>query len=134
MKKELDATIRSKDGMEAKIGILSEELARKRMIRIAEGKVTSEEPYPQFLFESLAALSQLLSNENVELLNLIAREKPNSLDELAEMSGRSIKDVTDAFEALSSKGFACLDVRGMESRPIALFTKFEIVMGNNFTL
>ncbi|MEJ3625788.1 transcriptional regulator [Vibrio vulnificus] len=116
--------------MKAKIGILSEELARKRMIRIAEGKVTSEEPHHQFLFESLAVLSQLLSNENVELLNLIAREKPNSLDELAEMSGRSIKDVTDAFEALSSKGFACLDVRGIESRPIALFTKFEIVMSS----
>ncbi|MBY8155340.1 transcriptional regulator [Vibrio fluvialis] len=109
--------------------ILSKELARKSMIRIAEGKVTPEEPYPKFLFESLAALSQLLSNENVELLNLIAREKPNNLNELAEMSGRSIKDVTDAFEALSSKGFAYLDVRGMESRPIALFTKFEIVMG-----
>ncbi|MCF9079141.1 transcriptional regulator [Vibrio parahaemolyticus] len=120
--------------MKAKIGILSEELARKRMTRIAERKVTPEESYPLFLFESLAALSQLLSNENVELLNLIAHEKPNSLGELAEMSGRSIKDVTDAFEALSSKGFAYLDVRGMESRPIALFTKFEIVMGNNFTL
>lgn len=32
------ATIRSEDGMKATIGILSEELARKRMIRIAEGK------------------------------------------------------------------------------------------------
>ncbi|HCH1218879.1 transcriptional regulator [Vibrio parahaemolyticus] len=120
--------------MKAKIGILSEELARKRMIRIAERKVIPEESYPLFLFESLSALSQLLSNENVELLNLMACEKPNSLDELAEISGRSIKDVTDAFEALSSKGFAYLDVRGMESRPIALFTTFEIVMGNNFTL
>ena len=115
--------------MKAKIGILSEGLARKRMIRIVERKVTPEEPYPKFLFESLAALSQLLSNENVELLNLIAREKPNSLDELAEMSGRSIKDVTDAFEALSSKGFAYLDMRGSESRPIVLFTKFEITIG-----
>ncbi|AEH31670.1 Hypothetical transcriptional regulatory protein [Vibrio anguillarum 775] len=123
------ATIRSEDSMKVKIGILSEELARKRMIRIAEGKVTSKEPYPQFLFESLAVLSQLLSNENVELLNLIAREKPNSLDELAEMSGRSIKDVTDTFDALSSKGFAYLDMRGMESRPVALFTKFEITIG-----
>uniref|UniRef100_UPI00188D4C9B HVO_A0114 family putative DNA-binding protein n=1 Tax=Vibrio anguillarum TaxID=55601 RepID=UPI00188D4C9B len=110
-------------------GVLSEELARKRMIRIAEGKVASEESSPQFLFESLAVLSQLLSNENVELLNLIAREKPNSLDELAEMSGRSIKDVTDTFDALSSKGFAYLDMRGMESRPVALFTKFEITIG-----
>ncbi|EGR4449973.1 transcriptional regulator [Vibrio cholerae] len=117
--------------MKAKIGILSEELARKRMIRIAERNVIPEESYPLFLFESLAALSQLLSNENVELLNLMACEKPNSLDELAEISGRSIKDVTDAFEALSSKGFAYLDVRGMESRPIALFTTFEIVMGSS---
>ncbi len=37
--------------MKAKIGIISEELARKRMIRIAEGKVASKEPSPQFLFE-----------------------------------------------------------------------------------
>ncbi|KOE85772.1 transcriptional regulator [Vibrio parahaemolyticus] len=120
--------------MKAKIGILSEELARKRMIRIAEGKVTAEEPYPQFLFESLAALSQLLSNENVELLNLIAREKPNSLDALAEMSGRSIKDVTDTFEALSYKGFACIETKGGQSRPIALFTTFEIVVGSSLLL
>ncbi len=83
------------------------------MIRIVERKVTPEEPYPKFLFESLAALSQLLSNENVELLNLIAREKPNSLDELAEKSGRSIKDVTDTFEALSSKGFAYIETKGV---------------------
>lgn len=34
--------------MKATIGILSEELARKRMIRIAEGKVTSKEQYPKF--------------------------------------------------------------------------------------
>lgn len=128
------ATIRSEDGMKATIGILSEELARKRMIRIAEGKVTSKEQYPKFLFESLADLSLLLSNENVDLLNLIAREKPNNLDDLAEISGRSIKDVTDTFEALSSKGFAYLDVRGSESRPIALFTTFEIVMGRSLLL
>lgn len=48
--------------MKAKIGILSEELARKRMIRIVEGKITHDESSPLFLFESLAALKQLLSN------------------------------------------------------------------------
>ncbi|HCG8324469.1 TPA: transcriptional regulator [Vibrio parahaemolyticus] len=120
--------------MKAKIGVLSEELARKRMIRIAEGKVAYEESSPLFLFESLATLSLLLSNENVELLNLIAREKPNSLDELAEMSGRSIKDVTHTFEALSSKGFAHIEMKGGKPRPIALFTTFEIVMGSSLLL
>ncbi|HIF5780641.1 TPA: transcriptional regulator [Vibrio parahaemolyticus] len=120
--------------MKAKIGILSEDITRKRIIRIAEGKVTPEESYPLFLFESLAVLSQLLSNENVELLNLIAREKPNSLDDLAEMSGRSIKDVTDTFEALSSTGFAYIETKGGKSRPIALFTTFEIVMGRSLLL
>ncbi|EMK6889298.1 transcriptional regulator [Vibrio cholerae] len=117
--------------MKAKIGILSEELARKLMIRIAERKVTPEESYPLFLFESLAVLSQLLSNENVELLNLIAREKPNSLDELAEMSGRSISDINLTLKALSSKGFARIETKGGKSRPVALFTTFEIVMGSS---
>ncbi|HHC6517328.1 TPA: transcriptional regulator [Vibrio parahaemolyticus] len=93
--------------MKAKIGILSEELVRKRMIRIAEGP---KEPSPPFLFEPLAVLSQLLSNENVELLNLIDRE-----NSLAEKSGRSIKGVTDTFEALSSKGFVYIETKGGKS-------------------
>ncbi|EJG0705465.1 transcriptional regulator [Vibrio parahaemolyticus] len=120
--------------MKAKIGILSEEIARNRVIRIAQGKVRHEESYPLFLFESLAALSRLLSNENIELLNLIAREKPNSLHELAEMSGRAINDVNRTLEALSSKGFAHIEKKGSQSRPIALFTTFEIVMGSSLQL
>ncbi|AYF19099.1 hypothetical protein FORC71_0727 [Vibrio parahaemolyticus] len=55
-------------------------------------------------------LSQLLSNENVELLNLIDRE-----NSLAEKSGRSIKGVTDTFEALSSKGFVYIETKGGKS-------------------
>ncbi len=69
------ATIRSEDSMKAKIGILSEELARKRMIRIAEEKVMYEESYRALGFDSVDALSQVSSSENVEL---------------AEVSGHSI--------------------------------------------
>nr|WP_225465392.1 hypothetical protein [Vibrio vulnificus] len=75
-----------------------------------------------------------MSKENIEQLNLMAREKPSNLDELAEMSERNIKDVTNTLEALSSKGFAYLDVRGSESRPIALFATFEIVMCSSLLL
>jgi len=120
--------------MKARIGILSEELVRKHMIRVAEGEAKHEECSPQFWFVSLAALSKLLSNENVELLNTIVREKPNSLDELAEMSGRSINEVAHTLEALSSKGFACIDKKGSKPRPIALFTTFEILMGSSLLL
>ncbi|WP_445013834.1 hypothetical protein [Vibrio cholerae] len=67
-------------------------------------------------------------------MNLIARKKPNCLYELAAMSGRSIKDVTDTFEALSSKGFAYIETKGGKSRPIPLFTTFEIVMGRSLLL
>lgn len=49
--------------MKAKIGILSEELAHKRIIHIVEGKVTHEESSLLFLFKSLAALKQLLYKE-----------------------------------------------------------------------
>ncbi|EKO3629139.1 transcriptional regulator [Vibrio metschnikovii] len=120
--------------MKARIGILSEELVRKHMIRVVEGKAKHEECSPQFWFASLTALSKLLTNENVELLNTIAREKPNSLDELAELSGRSINEVAHTLEALSSKGFAFIDKKGSKSRPIALFTTFEILMGSSLLL
>lgn len=115
--------------MKARIGVMSEELIRKHMIDVAMGKAKHDEDAPKFWFTSLAAVSQLLCKENVDLLILMDKEKPNNLTELAELSGRSLSNLSHTIKCLSSKGFVRVEKKGRASRPIALFTDFEIVMG-----
>ncbi len=117
--------------MKARIGVMSEDLIRKHMINVAKGVAEQEENAPKFWFASLSAVSQLLCKENVELLILMDREKPNNLTELAELSGRSISNLSHTIKSLSSKGFVRVEKQGRASRPIALFTDFEIVMGES---
>ncbi|RUO19638.1 transcriptional regulator [Aliidiomarina iranensis] len=117
--------------MKARIGVMSEELIRKRMIDVASGKIINTENAPKFWFTSLNAVAQLLCKENTELLILMHREKPNNLTELALMSGRSLSNLSHTIKSLSSKGFVSIERNGRSSRPIALFTDFEIVMGDS---
>ncbi|MDF5336434.1 transcriptional regulator, partial [Vibrio parahaemolyticus] len=82
-----------------------------------------------FWFTSLKEASKLLCNENIELMLLISREKPESLAELAEISGHHIRELSRTLDDLSSKGFIQFEEKGNACRPIAVFTDFEIILG-----
>lgn len=65
--------------MIARIGISSEELIRKYMLNVAAGKINHVEDMPNIWFTSLTELSQVLTNDNIKLLNMISHESKNSL-------------------------------------------------------
>ncbi|TOB48673.1 transcriptional regulator, partial [Vibrio parahaemolyticus] len=66
------------------MGIASEELVRKYILDVAAGKLNHVEDMPQFWFASLTELSQVLTNDNIKLLNMMAYERPNSVGKLSE--------------------------------------------------
>jgi predicted transcriptional regulator len=70
------------------IGIASYKRMKERTLEIARGehKVTRDEP--KVWFTSIESFARVLSDRNRELLNLIHEQQPDSLAELAEMSGR----------------------------------------------
>ncbi len=72
--------------MKSRIGVTSEDLIRRHMINLAAGNINHSKHLPTFLFTSLNEASKLLCNENIELMLLISREKPENLAELAEIS------------------------------------------------
>lgn len=115
--------------MKARIGVMAEELIRKHMLDVASGKAKFDDGAPKFWFTSLSAVSQLLCKENIDLLIQMDREKPNNLSELAKLSGRSLSNLSHTIKSLSSKGFVRVEKDGRSSRPVALFTDFEIIMG-----
>ncbi|MDF4682369.1 transcriptional regulator [Vibrio parahaemolyticus] len=115
--------------MKARIGVASEDLIRRHMISVAAGNISHNKHLPTFWFTSLDEVSKLLCNENIELILLISRGKPESLAELAEISGHHIRELSRKLDFLSSKGFIQFEEKGNARRPIALFTDFEILLG-----
>ncbi|EHA1125854.1 transcriptional regulator [Vibrio navarrensis] len=115
--------------MKARIGIMSEDLIRRHMLSVTSGNTNHNKHLPTFWFTSLNEASKLLCNENTELMLLISREKPESLAELAEISGHHIRELSRTLNFLSSKGFIQFEEKGNACRPIALFTDFEILLG-----
>ncbi|EGQ7816852.1 transcriptional regulator [Vibrio vulnificus] len=115
--------------MIARIGISSEELIRKYMLNVAAGKINHVEDMPNIWFTSLTELSQVLTNDNIKLLNMISHESKNSLVKLAKITGRSVEELSISIEKLTSKGFVRIDRCGNEVRLTAMYTSFEILMG-----
>ena len=74
--------------MKARIGIMSEQLVRARVLAIAQGKYKPAKDEPKVWYTSLNAVSQILNPENIALLRLIDTERPESVTALAELSGR----------------------------------------------
>lgn len=102
--------------MKARIGVASEDLIRRHMINLAAGNINHSKHLPTFWFTSLKEASKLLCNENIELMLLISREKPESLAELAEISGHHIRELSRTLDDLSSKGFIQFEEKGSACR------------------
>lgn len=114
--------------MKARIGIMSEKLIRMRLLAIAQGKYKPQPNEPRVWYTSINAISQILRPENIELLRLIDSERPESLTQLSELTGRAKSNLSNTLKVLSEKGFVRLEQGcGKAVKPVALFTDFEIV-------
>lgn len=64
--------------MKALIGVMSEDLIRRRTLAIAKGDYKPEPGEPKVWFTSMIALAQVLSNENIALLRLMDEQNQNA--------------------------------------------------------
>lgn len=118
--------------MKALIGVMSEDLIRRRTLAIAKGDYKPEPGEPKVWFTSMIALAQVLSNENIALLRLMDEQKPKTLTELADLSGRKISNLSVTLKTLNSHGFVRLEKDGRSIRPVALFTDFDIQVNQKY--
>jgi predicted transcriptional regulator len=84
--------------------------SRIREITITESKGTfsifkKQMTKKDYDFSGVLALRQLLSNEKARILNVIKREKPKSIYDLAKKLGRGFKSVNDDIKLLERFGF-----------------------------
>jgi predicted transcriptional regulator len=92
-----------------KVGIASREAYKKRTLAIAKGEYVPTKDEPKVWFESLGTLSQVLSDQNRDLLKLILQTHPQSLSELAERSGRATSNLSRTLRTMERYGLVHLE-------------------------
>lgn len=108
-----------------KIGIMPKGAYRARLLAIAKGHYTPARGEPKIWFESFQAAAQLLSNENIELLRLMAKEKPESIKALSELSGRKDNNLSRTLKSLEKHNIVRLEKTANNcKKPIPLATSF----------
>ncbi|MEG3135552.1 MarR family transcriptional regulator [Rouxiella sp. T17] len=112
--------------MKALIGIMPENMFRERVMAIVKGLYVPNENEPKIWFSSIAALGQILNNPNIELLRTMDSKKPQTLTELAKLSGRNLSNLSNTMATFEKHGFATRVKNKGIIKPVALFTDFDI--------
>ena len=87
-----------------KVGIATFDQYKARTMAIARGKYVPGAGEPKVWFHSLHTLSQVLSDKNRALLSLIAKTQPESLNDLAEKTGRAKSNLSRTLKTMERYG------------------------------
>lgn len=87
-----------------KVGIMPLKEFQAYTRAIATGKHKRKRGEPKIWFNSMASLAQVLSDQNRELLALIAKEEPESISQLAILSHRSQSNLTRTLKKMEHYG------------------------------
>jgi len=112
-----------------KIGIMPREQYQKRMIDIAAGRLKPNRGEPKVWFHSMKSLCEVLSEKNVELLQTIMEQEPETISELADITGRQPSNLGRTLKTLEFYGFVELKKHNKTKRPIAKSAAFDIQYG-----
>ena len=115
-----------------KVGILSLEDYRKRVIAIARGEYHLKKNEPKIWFESLQSMAQLLSPENQQLLRIILESKPQSLTELGKLSGRKKSNLSRTLKTLQHCGIVEISRKQGRLVPMVKATDFKVEFGIHY--
>ncbi|PUE06228.1 transcriptional regulator [Limnohabitans sp. T6-5] len=110
-----------------KIGIASQEQMRSRFLAIAKGELKVKPSDPKIWFTSMRSLSQVLSDENRALLNAMRESKPQSITELALLTGRKQGNLSRTLKTMCSYGLVRMEKLDHRVRPVAMADKYQIM-------
>lgn len=111
-----------------KIGIASYEEMKARVMAIARGEHKPGPEEPKVWFTSMGSLARVLSDRNRALLDLISEEQPESITELAKLSGREKPNLSRTLKTMEGYGLVRLE-KGKGGKVAPRVPYSEIVFG-----
>jgi predicted transcriptional regulator len=83
---------------------------------------------PEVYFTSFEALRKVLTPKRLELLHIIKMKKPSSINELARMAKRDLKNVSDDVKYLEQVGLIERKKTANRTAPIVTYDKLSFEM------
>lgn len=109
-----------------RIGIAPREYVRQRTMDIVRGKKVGENE-PRHWVSSLESLAKVLSDRNMLLLEMIRNSHPQSMSELAKISGRAKSNLSRTLHTMESLGLIELTmVAGGKKVPTVIYDKLTV--------
>ena len=97
------------------IGIATYDDMKARTMAIARGELTPGPDEPKVWFTSTESFAKVMSAGNRELLRIIVEQHPESLDDLARLSGRHKSNLSRTLKRMEAFGLVTLE-RGVRGR------------------
>lgn len=110
-----------------RIGIASPADYKARTMAIARGELKPAANAPKVWFTSIESVAKVLSDKNRELLAVIAAERPESLQALAERTGRAKSNLSRTLKTMERYGLVCMEKRaGRAIAPRAVYDEVRV--------
>lgn len=101
-----------------KVGIMPSEKFEQRVLDIASGKYKPSADEPKIWFNSFKSMAEVLSENNIKVLELIEEKKPSSVTELARLCGRTLSNLSRTLKTFERYGIIELKQENKLKRPI----------------
>jgi predicted transcriptional regulator len=109
------------------IGVTSPEYVKRRALEIARGG-KRKPGEPKVWVSSLLSVAKVLSQKNMLLLEMIQAFQPQSMPELAKISGRTKGNLSRSLHRMKRLGLVDLkgQLDGMTKRPIVIHDRVRV--------
>lgn len=87
-----------------KVGIAGYQQYKDRTMAIARGELKPGAGEPKVWFTSIESFARVLSDKNRELLSMIAETEPDSMNELAQKTGRARSNLSRTLRTMERYG------------------------------
>lgn len=110
-----------------KVGIASYDQMKALTMAVARGERKLSPKEPRVWFPSTESFAKVLSASNRDLLRVIAESAPESLDELANLTGRKKSNLSRTLKTMANYGMVRLE-RGVRGRvaPKVVYDRVEL--------
>ena len=109
-----------------KIGIMPKEQYQQRVMDIAAGRYKPRKGEPKIWFSSMKSFAEVMNDKNKVLLDIIRQQKPQSVSELAELSGRHKSNLSRTLKTMEKLGLVEMKKRDHTKVPVVTAEQFEL--------
>lgn len=107
------------------IGDLQHRTAEAFEQALSDGSTEAEAPH-RLSFETTDQLARVFTPRAIDLLQVIARDEPDSIREAARLVDRDIKQVSANLERLEEYGVVEFEEEGRAKRPVVEYDEIDI--------